>query len=682
VDRIVFPKILWSFLLWIVFVIACPSPSFSLTPPEAKGPKSPPIPELIPSATVKQNSDPSFSSSELDSLPQDEEENCDVVANDLPPIIKPSREEIKEKVILELKELEKSGDPKIQASFDIPIVINDQVEYFIDYFQTKLRNRFSLWMARSTRYIPLMKKILSEFSLPEDLVYLAMIESGFSTKAYSRAHAAGPWQFIRETGERYGLRVNSWIDERKDPIKSTRAAAKHLADLYNRFGSWYLAAAGYNAGEGKISRALALYNAQDYWEITGDNCRYIKDETKQYVPKMIAAALIAKEPEKYGFVGIHYYSPLSFDEVTVPGNVELKDVAVACGVDLETIVDLNPELKRWITPPGSSSYALHIPVGTKDKLMDNYAQLIKPKPVVTYAEHRVKKGERLASIARRYKVKASLIARVNRIKGKGGLHAGLVLLIPRKGNLQGTSSDIESSDQEKLVEKSVVKRASRNTGKKKILANHDGNEKEDVSHRIRYKVKKGDSLFSIAERFDVEISMIKKWNPKGSKKIQAGSTLTLFIEKGNSEREGKKENGRPGKLNHKKFKAEGERKIKLVIYTVKRGDSLSEIAQKFNTTPDQIQTWNHFSAKRLIKPGDKLTLKLINPQKFKAEGEGRIKLVIYTVKRGDSLSEIAQKFNTTPDQIRTWNRQAAKSPIKPGDKLSLKLINRPSEENI
>ena len=209
-----------------------------------------------------------------------------------------------------------------------------------------------MWMGRSTRYMSMMKKILREHNLPEDLIYLAMIESGFSTKAYSRAHAAGPWQFIRETGARYGLLVNAWVDERKDPIKSTRAAAQHLSDLFNRFGSWYLAAAGYNAGEGKISRALAMYNASNFWEITAEHCHYIKEETKQYVPKMIAAALIAKEPGKYGFANIYYQDPLSFDEAAVPGNVELKDVAAACGVGVETIVDLNPELKRWVTPPG------------------------------------------------------------------------------------------------------------------------------------------------------------------------------------------------------------------------------------------------------------------------------------------------------------------------------------------
>jgi membrane-bound lytic murein transglycosylase D len=612
-NRAVLPKVL---LILVVFFVAIPSNALALTPPDPIGPKSPPVPELIPDLDSKISNPPSSRPNPLELRPPllQENDNQEAVSNDLPPIIKPSHEEIKEKVVLELKELEKGGDIKNRAIFDFPIVINDQVEYFIDYFQTKLRNRFSLWMGRSTRYMSMMKKILREHNLPEDLIYLAMIESGFSTKAYSRAHAVGPWQFIQKTGTRYGLQVNSWVDERKDPIKSTRAAAQHLSDLFNHFGSWYLAAAGYNAGEGKISRALAMYNAQNFWEISADHCSYIKEETKQYVPKMIAAALIAKEPEKYGFSKIHYQPPLAFDEATVPGNVELKDVAAACGVEVETIVELNPELKRWITPPGATNYNLRIPEGSKEKLMENFAHLIKPKPLVTYAEHRVKKGERLASIAKRYGVKAGVIAKANRIKTGKRLNPGLVLLIPKKTGRQGSYSEIEPLDLENQFEKNSSIPASRSRqGKKLSLVAHKGNGKNGHLFRIRYKIQKGDSLTSIAEKFDLAVPMIKKWNSaKRGIKIQQGkgNSLILFVGKETSSHEGKQENGKPAKLSHRKTKAETETQMKKVRYTVKKGDSLSEIAQKFNTTPHQIRSWNRLSAKGNIKPGDKLNLKL------------------------------------------------------------------------
>jgi membrane-bound lytic murein transglycosylase D len=576
------------------------------------GPKAPPVPELI----IESNSNLSKPQtgypgpSGVNRPFSKEEESLETVAHDLPPIIKPSTEEIKEKVILELKELEKDRGSRIKATFDFPIVINDQVEYFIEYFQTKIRQRFALWLSRSTRYMPMMKKILNEHGLPEDLVYLALIESGFSTKAYSRAHAVGPWQFIRETGQRYGLQVSAWVDERKDPIKSTRAAAKHLSDLFNRFGSWYLAAAGYNAGEGKITRALSMYNAQSFWDLTAEHRRYIKEETKQYVPKMIAAALIAKEPEKYGFANIPYQAPLDYEEVSFPGGVELKEVAASCGVEVEAIVDLNPELKRWVTPPGASEYSLRIPVGTKDRLLANYDQLIKPKPVITYKEHRIKKGEGLASIAKRYGVKPSLIAQVNRIKGKGNLNPGLVLLIPQKGGGTGFPNEMELIDQESHFEKKTSSRTARSGKEDKEIAKVNKKDRnENPLQPIRYKVKKGDSLNSIAGKFDVNVALIKKWNPKGGKKIQAGSTLTLYIPKSNSDREGKKENGKSNRLNQKKNKADSGQKIKYVRYTVKKGDKLSEIAQRFKTTPDQIRSWNGLSTKHPIKPGDKLSLK-------------------------------------------------------------------------
>jgi membrane-bound lytic murein transglycosylase D len=615
-KRVVF---LGALFISVIFSYSIFSISYAVTSPKLIGPKSPPVPELMPDLDLNTSrpskgpdpDSPPTNSSELTTPLLSEESNREGNSGDLP-LIKPSREEIKEKVILELKELEKIGNEKTRTSFDFPIVINDQVEYFIDYFQSKLHKRFTLWMGRSTRYMTMMRKILREYNLPEDLIYLAMIESGFSTKAYSRAHAVGPWQFIRETGARYGLRVDSWIDERKDPIKSTRAAAQHLSDLYNRFGSWYLAAAGYNAGEGKITRALAMYNANTFWDISAEHCHYIKEETKQYVPKMIAAALIAKEPEKYGFSKIPYQSPLTFDEATVPGNVELKDVAAALGTDLDTLVDLNPELKRWVTPPGVSDYTIRIPEGTRDKLLENYAQLIRPKPRVVYVEHQVRKGERLSSISKKYGVKASVIARANKIKANGQLNPGLVLLIPKKMGGPGFPPDLDSIDQENRDEKTAWPRASRNKpGGKSTLAAHKGNERNDQPLRVRYQIKKGDSLASIAEKFDVEISMIKKWNnAKGGTKIQQGKSLTLFVSKGVTERNGHKENGKSGKSNFKKTKAETANQIKLVQYTVKKGDNLSEIAQKFNTTPNQIRTWNRLSAKANIKPGDKLSLKL------------------------------------------------------------------------
>jgi membrane-bound lytic murein transglycosylase D len=584
------------------FLLCVHFPALALTPPSPSTlPKNPPPAEWMDEAdteTAPSSKARPSAPAQGENLKEDEQPAT---------VIKPPANEIREKVILELKELEKKGEGK---ALEFPLVINDQVEYFIDYFQTKMPKRFSLWLSRLSRYEPIFKKILKEHDLPEDLIYLAMIESGFSPKAYSRAHAVGPWQFIRETGERYGLKVNAWVDERKDPIKSTKAAAKHLADLYNRFGSWYLAAAGYNAGEGKISKALAMYNATNFWDITADHCRYIKEETKQYVPKMIAAALIAKEPEKYGFANIRPQPPLTFEEVTVPGNVELRDVASILGVDVETLTDLNPELRRWITPPGESEYTLRIPEGTKEKLLENYALLLRPKARVVYTEHRVKKGERLAAVARRYRVKSSIIARVNKISPRQRLYAGQILLIPVKNGKGAALADAQETE------------GPNRTGKKKVhLSQTDGKRKPSADRarvsspserplRVRYKVKKGETLFSIAEKFDLDPSRIRAWNKvKGQDKLLAGRTLTLYLNEPSADEKGSPSPKKNGKTAKKKNLRAETKSFRLVHYTVKRGDSLAEIAQRFHTTPDQIRSLNQLSARETIKPGDRLKLK-------------------------------------------------------------------------
>ncbi|MGZ3536586.1 MAG: lytic transglycosylase domain-containing protein, partial [Thermodesulfobacteriota bacterium] len=200
------------------------------------------------------------------------------------------------------------GAQREEPGLDIPIVINGRVEQFIQFFQTTIRHKFITWLARSEKYIPFMKGVLKEHGLPEDLVYLSLIESGFDPNAYSRAKAVGLWQFMYFTGKRYGLRSNWWVDERRDPEKSTIAAAKYLKDLYEMFACWYLAAAGYNAGEYKIINAIKRYKTEDFWKLA--NYRYLKRETKDYVPLMIAATLVAKEPEKYGFTGVEYQEPL------------------------------------------------------------------------------------------------------------------------------------------------------------------------------------------------------------------------------------------------------------------------------------------------------------------------------------------------------------------------------------
>jgi membrane-bound lytic murein transglycosylase D len=311
--------------------------------------------------------------------------------------------------------------------FDIPIVINAKVEQFIQYFQTTARKAFILWLARSEKYIPFMRNLLKENGLPEDLVYLALIESGFNPYAYSRSKASGPWQFIYLTGKRYGLRSNWWIDERRDPEKSTIAAAKYLKDLYDMFECWYLAAAGYNAGEKKIASAMKRYRTEDFWELT--KYQYLKRETKDYVPQMIAAALIAKDPEKYGLIGIEYQEPLRYEKVKVHEVTDLRLIAKACEVTVNEIKDLNPELSRWCTPPDFPDYEIKIPFGKRELFLKNFGILC-PGKKFQYKTHIVRKGDTFSKIAKLYRVDLEPIFEINRLNKKSRLSIGMNLLVP------------------------------------------------------------------------------------------------------------------------------------------------------------------------------------------------------------------------------------------------------------
>jgi membrane-bound lytic murein transglycosylase D len=316
---------------------------------------------------------------------------------------------------------------KEETNFDIPIVINAKVEQFIKYFQTAIREKFVTWLGRSEKYIPFMKNLLKEHGLPGDLVYLSLIESGFNPYAYSRSKASGLWQFISLTGKRYGLKVNWWVDERRDPEKSTIAAAKYLKDLYEMFACWYLAAAGYNAGEYKIVKAMKLYRTEDFWMLTKH--RYLKRETKDYVPQMIAAALIAKDPEKYGFTDIEYQEPLRYEKVKVPELTDLSLIAKACETSLEEIKDLNPEIRRGVTHPNETEYEIKIPFGKKELFLKNF-EALQPLEKFEFKTHLVKKGETLPRIAKSYWVDLEPMIEINHLNKTSPISKGMTLLIP------------------------------------------------------------------------------------------------------------------------------------------------------------------------------------------------------------------------------------------------------------
>ncbi len=311
------------------------------------------------------------------------------------------------------------------ASYNVPIVIDSSVQAHIRYFNTTIHGRFEQWLLRLSRYHPLVETIFTEFHLPSDLVYLSLVESGFNPYAYSRAKATGPWQFMKGTAKAYGLRVDNYVDERRDPIKSTVAAARYLRDLYDLFGAWPLAMAAYNAGEGKVMRALHKARAESFSEIS--KTRLIRRETKEYVPRFMAATIIARNPDRYGFTQ-ESAEPHQFDEAIITRPAHFRAIANATGIPYEELRLLNPELRRDATPPGDETYHLKVPVGTKEKveqLLDRIptykfpplpakTQLVTAGPSRWY---KVRMGDTLGKVSKRFHIPVKTLKTKNSLSG-------------------------------------------------------------------------------------------------------------------------------------------------------------------------------------------------------------------------------------------------------------------------
>ena len=317
-------------------------------------------------------------------------------------------------------------------SWDLPNLDHDRVDYWVDRFTTSKRDEFTRFLERSGRYVPMISAKLEERGMPQDLIYLAMIESGFNPKAYSPAAASGLWQFIAETGKRYGLDVNRAVDERNDPEKATDAALTYLSELHDRFGSWYLAAAAYNTGENRVGRIMREEtgsekgNERSYYEIWDRLPR----ETRDYVPLMIAAARIAKEPQKYGFGEVELEAPLSYEEVVVDPATPLAAIADAAGVEMTDLKQLNPQLKLTRTRNDMRS-VVRVPSGTRTAFLVNWPKVREEK---TYAvqEYRIRRGDSLLGIARRHGVTVDAIREANALRGSR-IIAGKTLRIPSRG---------------------------------------------------------------------------------------------------------------------------------------------------------------------------------------------------------------------------------------------------------
>jgi len=298
------------------------------------------------------------------------------------------------------KAIEKPPESR-RLEFSNAVIENPRVRYFVNYFSKSGKSYFEKILARSGKYLPMISRVLREEGLPNELAYLALIESGFVTNATSIHGAAGLWQFVPATARKYGLRIDGWIDERRDPVKSTHAAAAYLKDLHDYFGRWYLATAAYNGGQGAVDRAMQNSKTKDFSSLA-ENVK-LREETRNFVPKFVAVTLIATDPQKYGFESVRYESPLEYEEIEIDAPVKLEVLARMAGTDIASLRELNPALLRNATPPSAKSFAVKIPAGTGTAFAKaTQPQKEKSSESAQVVTHEVKKGETLFSIAKRY----------------------------------------------------------------------------------------------------------------------------------------------------------------------------------------------------------------------------------------------------------------------------------------
>jgi membrane-bound lytic murein transglycosylase D len=394
------------------------------------------------------------------------------------------------------EEARQAAEEAVQsADNDLPIQINDAVLSCIELYQGPLREWFAEALARGGRYLPRIREVFAEEGIPRDLAYVPIVESAFRPAALSRAKAKGVWQFMPATGRQFGLKQDWWVDERSNPDKATRAAAQYLRSLYETFQDWNLTLAAYNVGPGRLRRSLDRNDTNDFWELVGRAA--LPRETRNYVPMIHAAIVVAKAPDRYGFE-ITPEDAVSYDSVPVRGAVDLRLVAECASERVGHIQSLNPELRRLATPAGRT-FLVKVPSGRGTATAKCLAA-VPPEKRVTFRTHVVARGQTLASIARKYGSRASDIAQANNLGSPQRLRRGTELIIPVSPRAVST----------------VRQASNRDTGEKSGTV------------RIRYRVRPGDTLAGIATKYGTTVERLKTWNNLRGTRIAAGNTLTVY----------------------------------------------------------------------------------------------------------------------------------------------------------
>jgi membrane-bound lytic murein transglycosylase D len=398
------------------------------------------------------------------------------------------------------------------TAHDIPIPQQPKVLSYVEVFQTRLRDYIQDSLERGARYLPMIQNVFRAEGLPLDLAYIPIIESSFKTNALSKANAKGPWQFMKATAREHGLTTNWFIDERSDPEKATQAAAEYLKTLSKMFdGDWNLVLAAYNGGPGRVQRAIKRSGRTDFWALAAAGPKYLPRETREYVPMILAAMIIARNPVQYGF-DVADADPIAYDKVTIPKAVDLRRVAEWAGTTVDEIQALNPELRRWTTPVKYPDYEVKVPVGTADAVSARLAEAA-PAEFATLKWYTVRRGETLLTIARKFGVSRTELADANNLKVKSLVRAGEELIIPR------APTTMVAARAERAAPNAVASRS---------LASSAQAPEGGHTSQITYRVKRGDTLSSIAELFDTTVAKIKSWNRLHTNSIAAGTKLKIL----------------------------------------------------------------------------------------------------------------------------------------------------------
>jgi membrane-bound lytic murein transglycosylase D len=465
---------------------------------------------------------------------------------------------------------------------EIPHVVNSDVEKEIRLFQTIERDFFIQSHERSAFYRPIILKELKKAGLPEELSWLPLVESGFKIRALSRARALGLWQFIPSTGYKYGLNRDEWIDERLDVEKSTRAAIDYLRELHGMFGDWLTVLAAYNCGEGRVLKVISRQHI-NYFDRFWDLYRQLPYETARYVPRFLATLQIIKNPKKYGFdlnESLERQNTYRYETVKTDKSMRLQDIASHLGTSEETITTLNSELRQNITP--DKEYNLKVPPGMAEKsakIMDEVPKCEKPRQV--FVHYKAKRGETVASIARKYRTSVSAIMAYNNVSSRKRITAGQRLIIPVHGTGYARVRSTQRSDKDDI---------------------------QVSGETIKYKAKKGDTLASVAKRFDTTVDEIRRLNKfKKGKTLKGGQVILISNKNGE-----KQQSNASDKETHKKIAKRNKEAISnegVKKYTVRNGDSLGRIAKKHGVSLEKILEMNKLAREDNIHPGQVIILR-------------------------------------------------------------------------